>query len=195
MSWTTLKAASWPGAAAVPSAIAAALVLAGAIGVATPATQALAAQSASHHPGTFKSWGAAQRAAGFKLLQPTRTYKHVRNGDIVVARCEVKKPAGRRVVTASYGLTPFSVLAISQNNAGLACMQTGKVKTLGSYKINGTKAVLTGKCGLPGLRPCTSLKVLLMLTWTRHGNYYVASSFGLPRKTLVGFATGLRPVR
>lgn len=195
MSWRYLRAASWRGASAVPSAIAAAIVMAGTISLAAPATEALAAPATAHHPGMFKSWRAAQKAAGFRLVAPTKTYGHVRNGDIIVARCELKKPAGRRVVTASYGLTPFSVLAISQNNAGQACMSTGKVTHLGTVKINGTKAVLTGKCGMKGLRPCTSLKVLLFLTWTRHGIYYVASSFGLPRKTLAGFALGLRPVR
>jgi hypothetical protein len=195
MSWRTLRSRSWPGATAVSSAIAAAIVLAGTIGLAASATQALAAPAGSHHLGMFKSWRAAQKAAGYKLVQPSRTYGHVRNGDIFVARCELKKLGARHVVTASYGLTPFSVLAIAQNNAGRACSKTGKVTRLGSVKINGTKAVLTGKCGMPGLRPCTSLKILLMLTWTRHGKYYVASSFGLPRKTLVGFATGLRPVK
>ena len=194
MRWKHLKAAAWPGATAARAACAWAIVAAGTVGVAGPATQALAAPTGSHHFGTFKTWRGAQSAAGFRLLMPTNTYGHVRNGDIGVARCELKKPAGRRVVTASYGLTPFSVLTLTQNNAGRACTSTGKVTHLGSYKINGTKAVLTGKCGMKGLRGCKSNKIFLFLTWTRHGAYYVAGSFGLPRKTLVAFALKLRPV-
>ncbi len=66
------------------------------------------------------------------------------------------------------------------------------MKRLGTYKVDGTTAVLTGKCGMRGLRACTSEKIFLFLTWTRHGVYYVATSYGLSRSTLAGFATGLR---
>ncbi len=55
----------------------------------------------------YGSWTAAQKAAGFKLLRPTRTYGHKRNGLIGVSRCELKKKGAKHVVTASYGLTPF----------------------------------------------------------------------------------------
>ncbi len=195
MRWSHLIAARRPAAsrpaATVASAMAAgALVLAG-----TAGAQALAAPAGAHHLGMYGSWTAAQRAAGYRLLRPTRTYSHVRNGLIGVSRCELKKKGAKHVVSVSYGLTPFSVLSLSQNNSGGPCASTGKVKPLGTYKVDGTTAVLTGKCGLPGLRPCSSRKIFLLLTWRKHGVWYVAGSYGLPRGTLAGFATGLRPVR
>lgn len=176
------------------AAVMTAAAAAAAIGTAGLAGPALAAPAAGHHLGNFTSWSAAQKAAGFKLLRPTRTYGHKRNGPIGVSRCEVKKMEAKRVVSVIYGLTPFSMLGLTQNNSGKACTETGKLTRLGTYKVDGAKAVLTGKCGMKGLRPCSSTKIFLFLTWTRHGIYYVATSFGLGRKTLVGFATGLRRV-
>ncbi len=173
--------------------IAATVVTAGAVSAASIMTMAIPAQAQSSGFGMFGSWKAAQKAAGFKLVRPTRTYGHVRNGLVAVVRCEVKKSTSR-VVVANYGLTPFSTLALYQNNSGRACSTMGKVKSLGTVKINGTTAQLTGKCGLPGLRSCKSTKIFLFLTWRKHGNFYVASSFGESSATLTGFATGLRPV-
>ena len=173
--------------------IVATVVTAGAVSAASIVTMAIPAQAQSSGLGMFGSWKAAQSAAGFKLLRPTRTYGHVRNGLIGVTRCEVKKSASR-VVVANYGLTPFSTLALYQNNSGRACATMGKVKVLGTVKVDGTTGQLTGKCGMAGLRSCKSAKIFLFLTWTRHGTYYVASSFGESRATLTGFATGLHPV-
>lgn len=191
MRWNYYKPAGGRGVTRAWAIAAGTVMLAGTIGLATPA---LAAPAGTHALGSFKTWRGAQRAAGFKLLRPTKTYGHVRNGDISVARCEVKGKAAKRLVTATYGLTPFSVLSISQNNSGGPCMSLGKVKRLGTVKVNGTKGVLSGKCGMRGLRACTSRKIFLFLTWVKHGKYYVAGSFGLRRKTLAGFANGLRPV-
>ncbi len=177
--------------------ITATVVTVGAVSAAGIATTALAAQAGPEGFGMFKTWNGAQHAAGFKLVRPAKTYGNVRNGDIAVARCEVKKAKkmqGKRVVSANYGLTPASSLALFQNNSGSACSTVGKVKTLGKVKMGGTTAQLTGKCGFDKLNPCSSAKVFLFLTWRKHGVYYVASSFGESRKTLVGFATGLHPV-
>ncbi len=177
--------------------IAATAVTVGAVSAAGIATTALAAQVRPAGFGMFKTWKGAQAAAGFKLVKPTRTYGHVRNGDIAVARCEVKKPKkmqGKRVVSANYGLTPASSLALFQNNSGNPCSTVGKVKALGKVKVGGTTAQLTGKCGFDKLTSCKSTKIFLFLTWSKHGAYYVASSFGESRKTLAGFAAGLRPV-
>lgn len=172
----------------------AAVVTAGAISAAGIATTALAAQAKPSGFGLFSSWKAAQSAAGFKLIRPTRTFGHVRNGKIAVVRCEPKHKSRAHVVVANYGLTQFSTLGLSQNNSGGACSSTGKVTSLGKVKVDGTTAQLTGKCGMPGLRSCKSRKIFLFLTWRRHGVYYLASSFGEPSSTLVGFARGLRPV-
>src|ERR1022692_1611895 len=167
--------------------IVATVVTAGAVSAASIVTMAAPAQAQSSGFGSFGSWKAAQSAAGFKLLRPTRTFGHVRNGLIGVVRCEVKKSTSK-VVVANYGLTPFSTLALYQNNSGRACSTMGKVK------VDGTTGQLTGKCGLAGLRSCKSTKIFLFLTWSRRGTFYVASSFGQSSATLTGFATGLRPV-
>lgn len=189
--------------------MAATLLAAGAVCAASSTAPALAAQArleASSRPGgpgmpaglgQFGSWKAAQKAAGFKLLRPTRTYKHVRNGDLIVTRCAAtvkKKRSAHRVVIANYGLTPFSTLAIYQNNLGKPCSSIGKVTTLGKVKVDGTTAQLSGKCGMKGLRSCKSTKIFLFLTWTKKHIYYMATSYGEPAKILIGFATGLRPV-
>lgn len=152
--------------------------------------------AASLHFGTFGTWRGAQKAAKFKLIRPTRTYGLKRNGLITVGRCArtVTQKVAHADVTVSYGLTPFSVLSLSQNNSGGPCTKVGKVKTLGHVKVDGRRAVLSGKCGMPGLLSCKSKKIFLFLTWKKHGVYYVASSFGHSRKTLAGFAKGLRKV-
>lgn len=173
--------------------IMAAVVTVGAAAPACIATTALAAPAS--HVGTFKSWHAAQEAAGFKLIRPTRTFGLPRNGEIVVTRCVIKKKTAARLVTVSYGLTPHKALNLSQNDSGGPCRKTGTTTSLGTVRIHGTLAKLTGLCGRTGLPPCTSTKIFLFLTWAKHGIYYVASSFGERRMMLVGFARGTVPVR
>jgi hypothetical protein len=173
--------------------VVATVVTAGAVSAASIVTAAVSAQAQPSGFGMFGTWKAAQAAAGFKLLRPTRTYGHVRNGLIGVTRCEVKKSTSK-VVVASYGLTPFSTLALYQNNSGRPCSTMGKVKVLGKVKVDGTTGQLTGKCGMAGLRSCKSTKIFLFLTWKRHGTYYVASSFGQSSARLTGFAAGLHPL-
>jgi hypothetical protein len=173
--------------------IVAIVLAAGTMFAASPA--GLAALAAPSALGQFASWKAAQRAAGFKLLRPTKTFGHPRNGDIIVTRCEIKKKAAKRVVMASYGVTAFSTLGLVQNNSGAPCSSIGKVTALGKVKVDGTTAKLAGKCGFSGLRSCKSRKIFLFLTWTKRHVYYMAVSYGQPRKTLIGFAHGLRRVR
>ncbi len=183
--------------------IAATVLAAGAVCAASSAVPVLAGpafavQAGASGLGQFTSWKAAQKAAGFKLLRPTRTFGHVRNGDLIVTRCAAtvkKKKAAHRVVIANYGLTPFSTFALYQNNLGKPCSSIGKVTPLSKVKVDGTTAQLSGKCGMPGLKPCTSKKIFLFLTWTKNHIYYMATSFGQPRKTLIAFAAALRPVR
>jgi len=166
----------------------------GAVSAAGLGTTALAVPAGAAGFGMFNTWQAAQKAAKFKLLRPKTTDKLPRNGKIAVTRCEAQKKSRAHVVIAVYGLTPFHMLSISQNNSGKACSTVGKVKTLGKVKVDGTTAQLTGKCGFDHLRSCTSTKVFLLLTWRKHGIYYFATSFGEARRTLIGFAAGLRPV-
>ena len=178
--------------------IAATVLAAGAVCAASSTAPAFAVQAGPSGFGQFRSWKAAQKAAGFKLLRPTRTFGHVRNGDLIVTRCAAtvkKKKAAHRVVIANYGLTPSSTFALYQNNLGKPCSSIGKVTPLSKVKVDGTTAQLSGKCGMPGLKPCTSKKIFLFLTWTKKHIYYMATSFGQPRKTLIAFAAALRPVR
>lgn len=177
-----------------------AAVLALGIGIAASsaglATPALAAQARPAGMGSFRSWPAAQAAAGFRLAKPTRTYGLARSGRIIVSRCEVKRPKpGVRDVNAVYGDTPNANLTINQNNSRGSCGVIGKSTKLGRYKVNGVWASLTGECGLRGLPSCKSRKIFLFLTWRKHGAYYRASAHDEPRLTIVGFARSLVPVR
>jgi hypothetical protein len=174
--------------------IAATAAVLGAVWASGLAATALAAPARPTGFGMFSTWRAAQRAAKFKLVRPTKTDGLPRNGKIAVTRCEAQKKSRAHVVVAVYGLTPFKMLSVSQNNSGHACSTVGKVKSLGKVKVRGTTAQLTGKCGFDKLRPCSSSKIFLFLTWRKHGNYYFATSFGAPRKVLIGFAASLRPV-
>jgi hypothetical protein len=159
---------------------------------ASSATLAAAAPLRSAGIGQFASWRAAQHAAGFALLRPTKTYGLPKNSKISVGRCEIsKKKAKKRIVIASYGLTVKANLTISQNNSGAACTRKGQATFLGHYSVGGQRATLTGVCGLKGLPSCRSTKIFLFLVWRAHGIYYQAMSYGKPRSTLVGFARGL----
>jgi len=53
--------------------------------------------------GSFRSWHAAQQAAGFRLRRPTRRHGLTRSGKIVVARCMVTGRLSKRQVFAAYG--------------------------------------------------------------------------------------------
>ena len=141
---------------------------------------------------------AAQSAAVFALIRPTKTFGQKRNGKIVVTRCVVKPTKSRnpgRLVMATYGLTPKAQLVLSQTNSGHACSMTGKATALGTVKVGGGTAKPTGLCGRAGLPPCTATKIFLFLTWIKHHVYYVASSFGESRATLVAFARATKRVR
>ena len=160
--------------------------------VASSATLAVAAPLRSAGIGQFPSWRAAQKAAGFQLLRPTKTFGLPINSKISVARCEIsKKKAKKRLVIASYGRTVRANLTISQNNSGSPCTKTRKVTFLGHYSVRGARATLIGDCGVKGLPSCKSTKIFLFLSWRSSGVYYQAMSYGETRSVLVGFARSL----
>ncbi len=160
--------------------------------VASSATLAVAAPVRSAGIGQFSSWRAAQKAAGFRLLRPTKTFGLPINSKISVARCEIsKKKAKKRLVIASYGRTVRANLTISQNNSGSPCTKTRMITFLGHYSVLGSRATLIGVCGVKGLPSCKSTKVFLFLTWRSRGVYYQAMSYGESRGTIVGFARSL----
>ena len=167
-------------------------VAASVISVTAAMTTAAAAPARPGPTGLFATWRAAQAAARFPLLKPTKTYGLVRNSKITVTRCEIsKKKAARRVVIASYGLTPQANLTLNQNNSNGPCARIHKGKFLGRFRVDGRLAVLTGDCGSRGLPPCASKNIFLFLTWRNHGIYYQAFSFGERRPVLLGFTRSL----
>ena len=169
--------------------------LAGAACVLTAAssvTLAAAAPLRSAGIGQFSTWRAAQHAAGFGLLRPTKTFGLPITNKISVARCEIsKKKAKKRLVIGSYGRTVRANLTISQNNSGSPCTTTTKGTTLGHYVVRGMRATLIGDCGSRGLPSCKSTKIFLFLSWRASGIYYQAMSYGESRNSLVGFARSL----
>lgn len=155
-------------------------------------TAATASTRADHPTGLFATWRAAQTAARFPLLKPTKTYGLARNSKITVTRCEIsRKKAAKRVVIASYSLTPRANLTLNQNNSNGPCTRLSQGKFLGRFRVDGTVAMLIGDCGRRGLPPCASQNIFMFLTWRNRGIYYQASSFGERRPVLLGFARNL----
>src|ERR1700690_3488960 len=81
------------------------------------APAALATPNTPMKTGSFSTWGAAQRAAGFGLMKPGKTYG-LHRGPIVVNRCLVNGKLSKRQVIAGYGSFLTKALAINQNNSG-----------------------------------------------------------------------------
>ena len=169
-----------------------AIGIAAAASVVSVATIAIAAPQTPGKTGQFATWSAAQTAAGFHLLKPTNTYGLRKASDIIVARCEIsRKKASKRNVTGQYGLSGRTSLVISENNSNGPCAHLRKGKALGTYRIRGTKAYLTGDCDSKGLPGCSSKNIFMFLSWRSGGIYYLAWSFGEPRSVVLGFARGL----
>jgi hypothetical protein len=155
---------------------------------------ALAAPARPAGTGTFTTWSAAQKAAGFKLIRPGDTFGLVRAGRIRVGKCEVTGELSKRLVDASYGNPSKRLLDIQQNNSGGPCGDIGESKNLGHYQVDGVRAQLLGECGLPDLpRSCHSRDIFLFLTWTKNHVFYQAASHDEWRATIVGFARSLIP--
>lgn len=172
------------------------LVVAVSLGAGATALAPLALASAARPAGigSFHSWRAAQRAAGFGLYAPVRTYGLRRNGLIIVDRCQVTGKLSRRNVFAGYGSFLGRELSIAQNNSGGPCGNFGAARRLGTVRVMGQRATLYGVCGRHLGPPCSSRKITLYLTWAKHGKYYEASAHNERPASLVGFARSLRPV-
>lgn len=155
---------------------------------------ALASAARPAGVGVFHTWPAAQRAAGFGLLRPGRTYGLRPNGLISVVRCQVTGKLSKRDVFASYGSFMGRELSIRQDNAHGPCGNFGEARRLGHYRVHGRWAALFGVCGRHLGPPCSSRKITLYLTWAKGAKYYEASSHNERRATLVGFARHLHRV-
>jgi hypothetical protein len=177
-------------------ALAAGLALAVGMGAATAelAPAALASARAPAVTGSFHTWRAAQRAAGFRLKHPTRLHRLTRTGDIVVTRCEVTGKLRKRNVFASYGKPQHRFLQIAQNNSGGPCGDFGEAKDLRKVRVHGARATLFGVCGFAGEPSCHKRDIFLFLIWRHHHVFYVASSHNERARVLINFARSLRPV-
>lgn len=174
--------------------LAAGLTLAVSLGAgATALAPAALAAPSAQATGSYRTWGAAQRAAGFRLLKPGRTYG-LHRGPIIVDRCLVNGKLSKHQVIAGYGSALHKALAITQNNAHTACGNFGEAKKLGHYRVRGRRATLWGACGMTGEHSCHSRKIALFLVWTKGRKYYQASSINCRRPQLVSFARHLRRV-
>jgi hypothetical protein len=154
-----------------------------------------ATQSAGRpHVGTYKTWPAAQRAARFRLLRPAVTYDlKIQMGGIRVSGCAGADTAN---VVAQYGRASGRDIVLFQDDARGAqpCENPGEGSTLGSYKVDGTTAILYGACGIPGSPSCSAPHQYYWLVWTRHGRYYQVFTHDLTRWQNVRVARRLHKV-
>jgi hypothetical protein len=183
--------------------VALAMGLGGASAALAPAALAASAGSATARPaaagpaatGSFRTWHAAQRAAGFRLKRPTRLHGLTRSRPIVVARCEVIGKLRKRNVFAAWGHVQHRFLEISENNSGGACGNFGEAKKLRTVRVHGAQATLFGVCGFHGAPSCHQRDIFLFLVWKRHHVYNVATAHDQWGHVLVNFARSLRSVR
>jgi hypothetical protein len=169
---------------------AAALLTAGPAFAAVPATSTGPAAAAA---GSYGSWTAAQRAAGFKLKKPHRLFGLTRTHPILVGRCNATGQRRKHDVYAQWNnKNGQTYLSIDQNNSGKPCSNFGAAKYLGSWRIQGRKARMYGFCGRGKLPSCTSKKATRVLAWKGGSRYYVDYSHNEWRRTLVSFARGMR---
>ena len=139
----------------------------------------------------YHSWRRAQRAAGFRLKVPARTYGLTRKNAILVGPCDAAGQRRKRDVYAEWGAGQ-KFLALDQNNSGGACSNFGAARFLGIYRVQGQRARLYGFCGSRGLPSCRAKAAVLVLTWRAGKHFYVAYSSHQWRATLLGFARHLR---
>lgn len=139
--------------------------------------------------GSFKTWTAAQKAAGFSLFVPKNTAGLKRTHNILVTRCTATTKV-RFDVYAQWGTKTF--MALDQNNAGLACSNIGAARSLGSFKVRGVTYKLFGFCGRSFQPACTSKAAPLVMTWKIGSRFFMAFSKGVLRSTLLNFATSIK---
>jgi hypothetical protein len=139
----------------------------------------------------YHSWRRAQRAAGFRLKVPARTYGLTRKNAILVGPCDAAGQRRKRDVYAEWGAGQ-AFLAVDQNNSGGACSNFGAARFLGRFRVQGHRARMYGFCGSHGLPSCRSKAAVLVLTWRAGKRFYVVYSSHQWRATLLGFARRLR---
>lgn len=149
--------------------------------------------SAPAGTGSFHTWHAAQRAAGFRLKKPHKLFGLTRTHPILVSRCQVTGRTGKRDVYAQWNSKDGQTyLVVDQDNAGLPCSNFGAARFLGTWRVQGHKARMYGFCGRARQPSCTSKRVTLVLAWKAGRRYYTDYSRNEWRRTLVSFSRSLR---
>jgi hypothetical protein len=173
------------------------LTAAPAMAAAGPATGSTAGSVVTARPaanGSFKTWKAAQRAAGFRLKAATRTHGLKRTHKILVGTCEVTHKTSKHSVYAEWDGKKGTFMAVDQNNSGGACGNIGEAKSLGTRRVQGHKAHLFGYCGMKGEPSCAKKNISLVLSWKADKDYYVTFSKNEWRSTLTSFSRSLKRV-
>jgi hypothetical protein len=160
--------------------------------VTAPGRASAPAAGSATPAGSYQSWRAAQRAAGFRLKTPARTYGLTRKHPILVSKCLAAGRTSKRDVYAEWDGARRRYLTLDQNNSGGACSNFGAARFLGTYRVQGQRARLYGFCGSRGLPSCRGRGTVLVLSWRSGQRYYVAYSGREWRATLLGFARHLR---
>jgi hypothetical protein len=174
--------------------------LAGIVMLTAAPALAAAGAPASSRPGTtaatgsFKSWSAAQRAAGFRLRAPRKTFGLKRRHPILVGRCLAARRKVKKDVFAEWDGAKRTSIALDQNNAGQRCSDFGDAKALGTWRVQGHKAHMFGFCGRKGMPSCLIRDIVLVLEWKGGQHYYVMYSNNEWRRTLVASARSLHRV-
>jgi|ERR1022692_152401 hypothetical protein len=170
---------------------------------------------------SYRTWEAAQKAAGFPLLKPTRTFglKLGRPGIIVIHGCprQIRLPASKQVretvgmrnrqVLAMYrgrGRALLPLISFWQRNSGRSrCALPpfrGRGRIIAKVRVDGVVAILSrahaSLCIVRGnKKPKCRAVVIWQLGWTKHGHFYQVSS---PTRggqvRVIGFARSLVPV-
>jgi hypothetical protein len=161
---------------------------------------------------SYRTWEAAQKAAGFPLLKPTRTFGLKLRPGILVLGClrQIPLHPGKRTrqVLAMYrgrrGLLP--ALSFSQGRTRhVPCAMPPfprQAKIIAKVRVDGVVAILSRahaflcilKVGSNKKPTCTKFP-LWQLTWSKHGHFYrVMSPTKAGRIRVVGFARSLVPV-
>jgi hypothetical protein len=165
----------------------------------------------------YRTWEAAQKAAGFPLLMPTKTFGlKLRRGIYVIGcpRIQIPPPAGKptgqvhatRQVLAIYGgrgrLLPLISFSQRRGHRGPCGMPPfpRQVKIVAKVRVDGVWAILSRAHGSlcsvsPNKKPKCRTIVIWQLAWAKHGHRYLVSS---PTKSgrvrVIGFARSLVPV-
>ncbi|HET7012422.1 MAG TPA: hypothetical protein VFI65_00825 [Streptosporangiaceae bacterium] len=159
---------------------------------AAPAS-AVAADRAPAATHSYKTWPAAQHAAGFSLFRPSDTEGLKISGKIEVSSCpKLHSTWVLAQYAKAHAKTRLGIMQVRHDD-GCAGNLPPSIK-LGTYHVNGAKATLFGVCRLFNNPPCNHLAIERFLVWKKGQISYVVSSFDERPATMVAFAKKLKAV-